>query len=147
LTYGDRLADRVSAERGGPRRPSASRWASRVGWLCLDIPDDAYDAECGFWAGLTGWELAQGPDQEFRELTVPAGFPLRLLLQRTGDLAGTPARAHPDLACSGVGEERARHERLGATWSHDGASWVTMRDPAGLEYCIAGSAAETVRPR
>jgi hypothetical protein len=67
---------------------------------------------------------------------VPAGMPLQLLLQRTGDLPGTAVRAHPDLACSGTEAEVARHEELGATRSHDGDGWVTMRDPAGLEYCI-----------
>lgn len=45
-------------------------------------------------------------------------------------------RAHPDLACSGVGAEAARHKGLGATWVRDGAGWVTMRDPAGLAYCV-----------
>jgi hypothetical protein len=73
---------------------------------------------------------------QFRYLARPAGMPLRLLLQRTGDPPGTTVHAHPDLACSGVDAEMARHEGLGATWSHDGDGWMTMRDPAGLAYCI-----------
>jgi hypothetical protein len=103
----------------------------------LDIPADSYDAEYSFWADLTGWEPQDSPLAEFRHLTRPAGMPLRLLLQATGDPPGTTVRAHPDLACSGAEAEVARHEGLGATWTHDGKGWITMRDPAGLAYCIA----------
>lgn len=82
------------------------------------------------WAALAA--RAAGSEHLMR----PAGMPLRLLLQRTGDPPGTTVRAHPDLACSGTGAEVARHEGLGATQSHDGDGWVTMRDPAGMTYCI-----------
>lgn len=130
----------VSGEDGGPARPPAARWpagpVSRVDQFCLDIAADVYDAECRFWADLTGWEPRDSPLVTFRCLTRPAGMPLRLLLQRTGDQPGTTVRAHPDLACSGVDAEVARHEGLGATRSHDGDGWITMRDPAGLAYCI-----------
>jgi hypothetical protein len=125
---------------GRPNRPAAPQWpggsVSRVDQFCLDIPSDRYDAECAFWADLTGWELEESPLPEFRRLTRPAGMPLRLLLQRTGDPAHTAVRAHPDLACSGEDAEAARHERLGATRLYNGKGWVTMRDPAGLTYCI-----------
>jgi hypothetical protein len=130
----------LSGEDGGPARPPAARWpggsVSRVDQFCLDIPAEVYDAECGFWAGLTGWEPRDSPLPEFRPLTRAAGMPLRLLLQRTGDPPCTTVGAYPDLACSGADAEAARHEGLGATWSHDGKGWVTMRDPAGLAYCI-----------
>lgn len=130
----------VCGEDGGPARPPAARWpggsVSRVDQFCLDIPADAYDAECGFWAALTGWEPRDSPLAEFRHLERGAGMPLRLLLQRTGDPPGTMVRAHPDLACSGTDAEVARHEGLGATRAHDGKGWVTMRGPAGLAYCI-----------
>jgi hypothetical protein len=130
----------VSGEDGGPVRPPAARWPggsfSRVDQFCLDIPRDQYEAECGFWAGLTRWEPRDSPLPEFRYLARPAGMPLRLLLQRTGDPPGTAVRAHPDLACSGAGAERARHEALGASYQYEGDGWVTLRDPAGLAYCI-----------
>jgi glyoxalase superfamily protein len=130
----------VSDENGGPAIPPAARWpggsVSRLDQFCLDIPADGYDAECGFWAGLTGWQPRDSPLAQFRYLARPAGMPLRLLLQRTGDPRGTTVRAHPDLACSGTGAEVTRHQGRGAAWSDDGDSWVTMRDPAGLAYCI-----------
>ncbi len=117
-----------------PRWPGGS--AIRIDQLCLDTPAQTYDDECRFWADLTGWELGDSPLAQFRRLTGPAGMPVRLLLQRTGDPPGTPVSAHPDLACSGVAAEVARHEGLGATRSRDGDRWITMRDPAGLPYCI-----------
>lgn len=130
----------VSGEDGGRARPPAAMWpggsVSLVDQFCLDMPADLYEAECRFWADLTGWELWDNPEAEFWHLTRPAGMPLRLLLQCTGDPPGTTVRAHPDLACSGVDAEVARHEQLGATWSHDGDGWITMRDPAGAEYCV-----------
>jgi hypothetical protein len=130
----------VSGEGGGQARPLAAQWprgsVSRVDQFCLDIPIDVYDDECRFWADLTGWEQRDSPLPQFRYLTRPTTVPLRLLLQRTGDPRGTSVRAHPDLACSGVDAEVARHEGLGATRLHGGENWVTMRDPAGLAYCI-----------
>jgi len=130
----------VSDENGGPTTPLAARWpggaVTRLDQFCLDIPADAYDAECKFWADLTGWEVRDSPLPEFQYLARPSGMPLRLLLQRTDRQPGTAVRAHPDLACSGVGAEMARHVKLGATWSHNGDRWITMRDPAGLDYCI-----------
>jgi hypothetical protein len=130
----------VSGEDGGPVVPPAARWpagpVSRVDQFCLDIPANVYDGECGFWAEVTGWEPHDSQRAEFRYLRPGAGMPLRMLLQRTGDPPGTTVRAHPDLACSDAGAEVARHEWLGAAWARDGAGWVTMRDPAGLQYCI-----------
>lgn len=132
----------VSGEDAGPGIPPARRWpggsVSRVDQFCLDIPAEVYDAECAFWADLTGWAPRDSPLPEFRYLTRAAGMPLRLLLQRTDDPAGTPVRAHPDLACSGVAAEAARHERLGAVALYEGTGWVTLRDPAGLVYCVTG---------
>jgi Glyoxalase-like domain len=130
----------VSGDDGGPFRPPAARWpggsVSRVDQFCLDIPAGGYDAECGFWADLTGWEPRESRLPEFRRLERAAGMPLGLLLQRTGDPPGSRVLAHPDLACAGADAEVARHEGLGAVRSHDGDGWITLRDPAGMAYCI-----------
>jgi hypothetical protein len=135
-----RLPFCVTGEAGGPAVPDAARWSggavSRVDQFCLDIPADSYDAECGFWADLTGWERRNSLLPQFRYLARESGIPLRVLLQRTEDSPGTGTRAHPDLACSAVEVEVTRHEGLGATRLYDGENWVTMRDPAGLTYCI-----------
>jgi hypothetical protein len=136
-----RLPFCVSDEGGGPSSPPAARWpggsVSRLDQFVLDIPADRYDAECSFWADLTGWELRDSPPTRLAGLTGPAGMPLRLMLRRAGAAPAATVSAHPDLASSGVEEEVARHQALGATRSQDHDGWVTMRDPAGLAYRIA----------
>jgi hypothetical protein len=62
-------------------------------------------------------------------------MPLRLLLQRLDADDEREAGAHLDLACDNVPAERARHERMGAAVVAE-PSWTTLRDPAGLAYCI-----------
>lgn len=126
---------------GEARRPPPVRWSSGqrslVDQLCLDIPPARYDAECAFWAGLTGWQAKSASSPEFRYLVRPSGVPLRLLLQRLNDVpAGGSTTAHLDLACDNVAAEVTRHEALGATVVRRTDGWVTLRDPAGLEYCV-----------
>jgi hypothetical protein len=130
----------VVGHEGETGRPPPRRWPggqrSLVDQFCLDIPADPYDTECAFWAALTGWERREGSSPEFGHLVRPGGMPLRLLLQRTGDEPGLPVRAHVDLACDDVPAERRRHESLGAAQIRATPDWTTMRDPAGLEYCV-----------
>ena len=126
---------------GEARRPAPVRWPSGhrslVDQLCLDIPPDRYDAECAFWAGLTGWQAKSASYPEFRYLVRPSGMPLRLLLQRLESAPpGASTTAHVDLACDNVAAEVTRHEALGATVVRRTDAWVTLRDTAGLEYCV-----------
>ncbi len=52
---------RWHGESAVPRSASLdSGGASRADQLCLDIPPDAFERECAFWAALTGWELQPG---------------------------------------------------------------------------------------
>jgi hypothetical protein len=126
--------------RGETERPAPARWpdghSSLVDQLSVDIPPDRYEEETAFWSRLTGWPLGPGSRPEFTFLTRPAGIPLRLLLQRLADSATGSCTAHLDLACDDVAAERARHESLGAQVIRVMASWTTLRDPAGLDYCI-----------
>lgn len=73
---------------------------------------------------------------EFVNLRRPTAMPLRLLLQRLGEDDGGPVRAHADLACDDVPVETRRHEALGAEVVRIAEHWTTLRDPAGLVYCI-----------
>ena len=52
-------------------------------------------------------------------------------------------RAHLDFACDDMVAERWRHEALGATFVRSTTNWTTLRDPAGLEYCITRRNPET----
>jgi hypothetical protein len=109
--------------------------ASLVDQVCLDIPPGRFDAECRFWAALTGWELTdEGRQDEFRRLVRPPGIPYAFLLQRLDD--EQPAvTAHLDLSCQDRDAETARHEELGGQAVRRTDGWTVMRDPAGITYC------------
>ncbi|MDI1465685.1 VOC family protein [Catellatospora sp. KI3] len=98
------------------------------------MPGHRAVAETAFWAGLTGWDLAEGSRPEFRVLKPPAHLPLRILLQRLDE--ERPTGAHLDLACSDVDAVRAWHESYGASVVTRQQRWTVMRDPAGHVYCL-----------
>ncbi|MFB9413776.1 VOC family protein [Dactylosporangium matsuzakiense] len=110
---------------------------ARLDQLCLDAPAAAFDAECAFWAALTGWDLGAGALPEFRYLERPAGIAVRLLLQRravSGD--GDRVTAHVDFACTDRTGVTARHIEAGAVVAGSGPRWTTLRDPSGRLYCL-----------
>ena len=109
--------------------------SSLLDQVCLDIPPSRYDAECGFWADLTGWPLT-GSDahEEFRRLTRPPEVPFAFLLQRLDDHADQ-VTAHLDQSCEDRDAASARHTLLGATVVRRTERWTVMRDPVGLTYC------------
>jgi hypothetical protein len=120
-------------------RPRPLTWGegqrSFVDQLCLDVPVGVFEAETAFWSALTGWRRCSVAGSVFDFLERPAGMPLRLLLQRTFE---GPAGMHVDLACDDVPAEVRRHLSLGASHVRDGDGWVTLRDPAGRDYCVTG---------
>jgi hypothetical protein len=122
------------------RRPSPPSWPaagrSLVDQLCLDIPHDRYERECAFWAALTGWEFGSSGLDEFRRLNPPPELPVQVLLQRLGPDDGDGARAHVDISADEPAAEVARHLSLGAGVVRETAQWTTLRDPAGLIYCV-----------
>jgi hypothetical protein len=131
----------VVGHDGESRRPPPTRSGehnSLVDQLSVDIPPEAYSQEREFWTQLTGWPQTSASRPEFTFLSRPDGMPLRLLLQRLDEpcLPHAGCTAHLDLACDNVPAERARHESLGARVVRVMASWTTLRDPAGLQYCI-----------
>jgi hypothetical protein len=130
----------VSAD-GECRLPLARRWQdgqrSLLDQLCLDLPAAHFDCEAGFWQQLTGFELITEGASEFARLRTPAELPLRIVLQRLDDDSDAAGpSAHLDLACTDVASERARHLALGASTVRIAEHWTTLRDPAGLLYCI-----------
>jgi hypothetical protein len=120
-------------------RPRPVVWGegrrSFVDQVSLDIPRAGFEAEADFWAELTGWARRPIPGSPFDFLERPAGMPLRLLLQRVDD---GPGGMHVDFAGDQVAAEVDRHVALGAVWVRAGDGWVTLRDPAGREYCVTG---------
>lgn len=127
--------------RGERTRPDPTTLAGRphvVDQVSVDAPAEAFDAEASFWAHLTGWQPTTGALAEFVPLSRPPALPIRLLLQRLGtDHPGTEARAHLDVAAGEhVDELLAAHQQLGAEHVATYTYWTTMRDPAGLLYCL-----------
>ncbi|TIC83267.1 VOC family protein [Nocardioides sp. GY 10113] len=107
-----------------------------VDQVCLDVPPASYDAECAFWADLTGWERrSSSVSTDFVSLQRPEGQPLRFLLQR---LAGAEdeAGAHLDWATTDRAAETEAHVALGATVEAVNPVWTVLADPVGRRYCL-----------
>jgi hypothetical protein len=128
------VTHRGQSQRPEPVGPPGAR--SVLDQICLDIPPAAYDAECAFWAALTGWERTdREPHDEFQRLRRPSRIPLAFLLQRLDD--EQPAvTAHLDLAAEDREAETARHLQLGAELVRRTEHWTVLRDPVGRPYCI-----------
>ncbi|WP_375478968.1 VOC family protein [uncultured Jatrophihabitans sp.] len=129
----------LTASAGSPTRPAATRWPggqrSLVDQVCLDLPAADYDRDADFWAEVAGWPRTDAKLPEFERLRVPDQLPVKVLLQRLGP-DDAHVRAHADLACDDRATEVERHVGLGASVAGDFAHWTSMRDPAGLSYCI-----------
>jgi hypothetical protein len=110
--------------------------ASRVDTLCLDVPPGEFERELAFWAAFTGQEARPAPVPGYAYLTRPAGWPVRLLLQRRDSAApGDRTRGHVDFGCTDP-EARDRHVALGARVTGIQEHWTVLTDPAGREYCL-----------
>jgi hypothetical protein len=110
---------------------------SRIYQVCIDIPDQAFEAEAERWAALSGGRvevLTRRP--EFAWLRMSSGpRPLDVLLQRL-DHPGGPTTAHLDVGTSDREAEVRRHVALGARVLTEEEFWTVLADPAGLRYCI-----------
>lgn len=126
-------------------RPGATVWGtghrSRLVQACLDVPAAGYERETEFWSRLTGWQVRAGRQPEFTALSPQGAASLRLVLQRLGpDDPATSARVHLDLGTDDLDAEVTRLEALGARRAAaphtTGQSWVVLRDPADLPFCV-----------
>ncbi|MGH3498735.1 MAG: VOC family protein [Nocardioidaceae bacterium] len=127
-------------EPGPTTRPPALRWPSghrsRLVQVCLDVPDQVYDAELAFWQSATGWRPRSSVRRpEFTHLLPGPACPVQLLVQRLGPDDGA-TRAHLDLGTDDVAAEVDRLVALGAVHRHDGDGWVVLEDVAGLPFCV-----------
>ncbi|MCO8269619.1 hypothetical protein M1L60_03325 [Actinoplanes sp. TRM 88003] len=125
---------------GEVTRPAPVAWpggsVSLVDQVCVDVPEEDFDREAGFWSALTGWVRRPSDRPEFEHLERGTGLPLKLLLQRVG---ASRAGMHLDFACDDVDREVARHVALGAVVVRRvEGDWTTLRDPSGREYCVTG---------
>ena len=106
---------------------------SRLCAALVDAPAETYDATLRFWGGALGRPDA-APDPEDPDYTA-LGTPIprfQFMVQR----AGAPARIHLDIETDDIEAEVARLTALGATEVERIKTWVVMRDPAGLLFCV-----------
>jgi predicted enzyme related to lactoylglutathione lyase len=107
---------------------------TRLRQVVIDATADTFAATASFWADAIGATAERDDDEpEYAELRGHAGE-LAVLVQKLGE--GTPARVHLDIESDDVEAEAARLTALGAEEVERIRSWVVMRDPAGLVFCV-----------
>ena len=106
---------------------------------------DTSDAEslAAWWAEQTGAQIVQNHEGYF---LVVAGGSLQVLLafQKVDDPTPGKNRVHLDLTAEDLEAEVGRLETAGATIvgrrGDESFRWVTMADPQGNQFCVAGQA-------
>lgn len=125
----------VPLDGSGVRTPPAS-WPghrSIADQLTIDVTPSAWEAEQAFWSVLTGWDVVQAGEPAYARLQTPASLPVRVLLQRLDDGATS---GHLDIATDDRIAETARLVGLGASVTHLGRAWTTLRGPDGSVFCV-----------
>ena len=86
-----------------------------MSWLhvVIDVPTGLHSRTAQFWTRVTGWPL--GPPWQ------------------------GPVRAHLDLGTDDVTAEVLRLRAHGADEIGPGRGWHTLRDSAGLPFCVTGN--------
>jgi Glyoxalase-like domain len=105
---------------------------SRICKIVIDVPEETHDREVAFWEGASGKPLTRFeryPEYHGAELNEHLG----LLIQRLGS---GEARVHLDIHTDNLEAEVKRLQGLGAQEVERIHSWVVMRDPAGLLFCV-----------
>jgi len=110
----------------------------------IDVPADAVDATRDFWTAAVGADARPFPGHEEFIQLVGGATPMRFGLQR---LDSGSARVHLDIESDDVEAEVSRLEGLGASVVARPHSWVILRDPAGLEFCVVPANPESARFR
>lgn len=106
---------------------------SRLTSVLVDVPEADRDASAAFWGAALG-RPAQSAEHysEYTELGQPVPG-LTFMVQAVGDPA---PRVHFDIETDDVDAEVRRLVALGATEVERIHSWVVMRDPAGVTFCV-----------
>ncbi len=109
---------------------------ARLELVALDAPD--IDTLASFYAELTGWEVAR---KESDWITLRTGDGQEVAFQLAPDHVPPqwpgqerPQQLHLDLLVDGYQAAAERAVALGATRLADGATWVTLADPAGHPF-------------
>jgi catechol 2,3-dioxygenase-like lactoylglutathione lyase family enzyme len=101
--------------------------------VVIDVPSAALAAAQQFWSGaLLADARPLDDDPEFIALDGRASLPY-VGLQDVGEAT---ARMHLDIETDDIEAEVARLVALGATEVARPKTWVVLRDPAGLLFCV-----------
>ncbi|WP_436697660.1 VOC family protein [Nocardioides sp. BYT-33-1] len=114
--------------------------ALTLGMITTDSTDPVPLA--AWWAGRFGAEVDDPYGGEF--VFVRGGsLPVALAFQKVDDPSPGKNRLHLDLGAPDLDAEVERLVAAGATMvgrrGEEGFSWVTLKDPAGNEFCVAGA--------
>ena len=120
---------------------------SLLSTFMIDVPSADLDATVAFWSGALGATPTQTKMPQYHILD-DAAPPNRVVIQDSGP---GEARIHFDIHTDDLEAEVARLEALGATvvdrqWVDHPGSWIIMRDPAGMEFCVVW-AMNPIRPQ
>jgi predicted enzyme related to lactoylglutathione lyase len=104
--------------------------------LVIDAPPEVRDQTVEFWAAALGAEPVATPMPQYHILR-DAASPTRMVVQ---GLESGPAGVHIDIHTDDLEREVQRLVDGGATlvesWADHPGSWVVLRDPAGMEFCV-----------
>jgi len=106
---------------------------SRLTAVLIDVPSGDHEAETAFWSGALGAQaktIDNHPEYNFLGQVTPG---IEFMVQSTGDAS---PRIHIDIESDDVDAEVERLKKLGAVEVERVHSWVVMRDPAGVAFCV-----------
>jgi predicted enzyme related to lactoylglutathione lyase len=106
---------------------------SRLAAVLVDVPAADRPRAAEFWAGAFG--VRGRPGTEFPEYHVFGEVTpgVIAMVQGTGDDA---PRVHFDIETDDVEAEVTRLKGLGATELQRAGTWVVLRDPVGVVFCV-----------
>jgi hypothetical protein len=99
----------------------------------IDVPRDEYVATREFWAGALDRPAKADDDDPDYSSYGEATEGVEFMVQSVGE---PRARVHLDIETDDVDAEVARLVGLGATVVERIHSWVVMRDPVGIIFCV-----------
>ena len=113
----------------------------------IDVPAEVVDETVAFWSAALGATPIQTRMPQYTILE-KAARPNRLVIQ---GIEEGQAGVHFDVHTDDLDAEVERLTGLGATvvddrWKDHPGSWVIMRDPAGIEFCLVNGL-NPVRPQ
>ena len=106
---------------------------SRLTAVLVDVPSDDFEKTAAFWGAALGRE-GQSPNELPEYVVFGQPTPgVEFMVQSVGDAV---PRIHIDIESDDVEAEVARLTKLGATEIGRHRSWVIMKDPANVVFCV-----------